>query len=89
VAILVDEKFIMTPDGEITMSFTEDHLAEAKACSKQKETTKGWTQDRGMRQCLRIPPRLYQDWCNRLGRECWQDNDFLKFISKAHPELTI
>ena len=88
-AVLLEEKFIMSPDGEITMTFREDHAEEAKLSKVQKDTTKGWTEDRGMRQCLRIPPRLWQQWANELGQECWRDENFLKFISKRHPELVV
>ena len=88
-AVLVQEKFIMTPDGAINMSFTEDHTAEAQAVAKQREETGGWSEDRSVRTCLRIPPRLYHDATQKYGAECWRDNDFLKYISRKFPELAL
>ena len=88
-AVLVQEKFIMTPDGAINMSFTEDHTAEAKATAQQRETTGGWSEDRSIRVRLRIPHRLYHDATQKYGAECWRDNDFLKYISRKFPELTV
>jgi len=81
----VREDMICGPEGEVTYSVLEDYTEQAQFNHTEKETTDGWTNDRTMRQALRVPARLYYLWERRLPG-CWKDKNFIKSFAMEHPE---
>ena len=77
--VLKAQSLITSPSGDILLTIREDHEQVCKDINTIKEATNGWTEDRGMKLSMSIPVQEYQHWADKLGSECWEDNNFLKF----------
>jgi len=87
--MLVAKQVLMDADGNFMLSVKEDQTQYAKDVKAERENGGGWSKDRTMKLMGKIPPKEYYYWVDKLGADCWSDNDFLKFHSKHRPELYV
>ena len=73
------KNLITSPNGDVLLTVSEDHQAVCDAIDDARAETKGWTKDRTMKLSMSVPAQEYHEWGNKLGYECWEQNDFLKF----------
>ncbi|MCK5613901.1 hypothetical protein KAR91_69205 [Candidatus Pacearchaeota archaeon] len=78
-SILKSQNLIVSPDGRILLTIKEDHENLCKDLEDVRNTTEGWTEGRSMKLTARIPTQEYHSWGDKLGYECWESNDFLKW----------
>jgi len=88
-SVLTRNNFIEGADGSILLSIEQDQTDIAQAVQGARDSSKGWTADRTMKMSYSIPAHEYHEWGRKLGYECWQDDDFLKFFSKHAPQFAL
>lgn len=87
--ILTRQNFIQDANGNILLTIEQDQTDIAKSVGIIKEETKGWSTDRTMKMSFSVPAQEYYEWGEKLGFECWEQDDFLKFYAKRRPEFRI
>lgn len=38
---------------------------------------------------MRVDPTLYHHWGQKIGYDCWKDNQFLKEVERDNPEVRV
>ena len=87
--ILTRSHLLEDAAGNILLTIKQDQTSVANAVDTIKNETKGWTDERTMKMAFSIPAQEYHEWGNKLGYECWQDDDFLSFYKNHRPEFAI
>ena len=85
--MLIHQRYIEDPDGNIMITHIEDHSLLAKANHEEKMENAGWTKDRTMRQILRVPARIFYMWEKREPG-CWDCDAFKRSFLKENPEYS-
>jgi len=78
-AILKAQNLLTSPNGDVLLTVREDHQDVCQAVTDIRNESDGWTPDRTMKLAMSIPAQEYHEWGQKLGYECWEENDFLKF----------
>ena len=84
----VKKNLIEDANGNFVFSVVEDNTEHAKGVTQEREATGGWTAERTMKKMLSVPPYVYMTFVDKLGPECWQDPEFLKFFKKTYPHFS-
>lgn len=83
----VKRELLEDPAGNLLFSVVQDNTEHAKGVQAENEENGGWTEERTMKKMMSVPPYVYYEWVDKLGPECWQDKEFLKFFQKHRPEF--
>lgn len=82
-SVLRSQSLIVSPEGNVLLTIKEDHTELCKDLEHIRNTSQGWTEGRERKLTASIPSQEYHHWGEKLGYECWESDDFLKF-HKAH-----
>jgi hypothetical protein len=85
----IQKSLITDADGNYVFSVKADGTETASIVTAERETTKGWTEERTMKKMVSVPPYVYYEWADKLGAECWNDKEFLKFFRAHSPHYCI
>ena len=73
------QNLIISPEGNVLLTIKEDHEELCKDLEYIRNTNQGWTEGRERKLTASIPTQEYHYWGDKLGYECWESADFLKF----------
>jgi len=88
-ALYTTNSFLEDANGNILLTIEQDQTEVARDVQNTRENGQGWTKDRTMKKAFSVPSQEFYEWSQKLGADCWQDDDFLKFYSKHRPEFAI